>query len=97
MDLKEKSVPAQSNEIITDMYGNIYTTVKTTVGITNPFTVKVGHLHGPVLSPYLFALIFDAFTADIQEEDTWCMLFADDVVLVIESVEDEECQILFQK
>jgi hypothetical protein len=39
------------------------------------------------LSPYLFALVIDEVTRDIQGDITWCMLFADDVVLVDESQE----------
>ena len=37
------------------------------------------------MSSYLFALVLDEVTRDIQGEILWCMLFADDVVLVDES------------
>jgi hypothetical protein len=37
------------------------------------------------LSPYLFALVMDKVTRDIQWDIPWCLLFADDVVLVDES------------
>ncbi|GJM88521.1 hypothetical protein PR202_ga04593 [Eleusine coracana subsp. coracana] len=37
------------------------------------------------LSPYLFALVMDEVTREIQSDVPWCMLFADDVVLVDES------------
>ena len=37
------------------------------------------------MSPYLFVLVMDGVTRDIQGEIAWCMLFADDVVLVDES------------
>ena len=37
------------------------------------------------MSPYLFALVMDEVTRDIQRDIPWCMLFADDVVLVDES------------
>ena len=36
-------------------------------------------------SPYLFALVMDEVTRDIQGDIPWCMLFVDDVVLVDES------------
>jgi hypothetical protein len=37
------------------------------------------------LSSYLFALVMDEVTRDIQGGITWCMLFADDTILVDES------------
>jgi hypothetical protein len=37
------------------------------------------------LSPYLFALVMDEVTRDIQGDIPWCMLFTDDVILVNES------------
>lgn len=37
------------------------------------------------MSPYLFAVVMDEVTRDIQEDIPWCMLFACDVVLVDDS------------
>ena len=37
------------------------------------------------MSPYLFALVTDEVARDTQGDISWCMLFADDVVLVDES------------
>ncbi|KAJ4744373.1 Retrovirus-related Pol polyprotein from type-1 retrotransposable element R2 [Rhynchospora pubera] len=47
--------------------------------------MKAGLHQGSALSPYIFALVMDEITKDIQGEIPWCMLFADDVVLVDES------------
>jgi hypothetical protein len=47
--------------------------------------VETGLHQGSALNPYLFALVMDEVTRDIQGDIPWCMLFADDVVLVNES------------
>ena len=67
------------------MYNNVVTSVQTSDGDTDDFPIKIGLHQGSVLSPYLFALVMDEITRDIQWDISWCMLFADDVVLVDES------------
>ena len=52
--------------------------------VTDYFPIKIGLHQGSALSPYLFALVMDEVTRNIQGI-SWCMLFADDVVLVDES------------
>jgi hypothetical protein len=49
---------------------------------TNDFPINIALHQGSALSPYLFALVMDEVTRDIQGGIPWCMLFADDVVLV---------------
>jgi hypothetical protein len=58
-----------------------------TDGDTNVFPINIGLHQGLSLSHYLFALVIDEVTRDIQGNIPWCMLFADDVVLVDESQE----------
>jgi hypothetical protein len=71
--------------LIKDMYNNVVTSVRTSEGVTDDFPLKIGLHQGSALSPYLFALVMDEVTRDIQGDIPWCMLFADDVVLVDES------------
>ena len=59
--------------------------VLTSDGDTDDFPIRIGLHQGSALSPYLFALVMDKVTRDIQGDIPWCMLFADDVVLVDES------------
>jgi len=47
-----------------------------------------GH-EGLALSPYLFSLIIYEITKDIQSKVPWCMMFADDIVIVGEGPEGE--------
>ena len=64
-------------ETIQDMYNGAMTIVRTVVGKTNDFSITVSLYQGSALSPYLFALM--------QDEIPWCMLFADDIVQVVET------------
>jgi len=61
------------------------TFVRTCDGDTTDFSISIGLHQGSALNPYLFSLLMDEVTTDIQDDITWCMLFADDVVLVDES------------
>jgi hypothetical protein len=65
------------------MYDNVVTSVRTSDGDTIDFPINIGLRSA--LSPYLFALVMDEVTRDIQGGIPWCMLFADDAVLVDES------------
>ncbi|XP_017224906.1 uncharacterized protein LOC108201113 [Daucus carota subsp. sativus] len=67
------------------MYSAVGTCVRTPVGDTQYFPVEVGLHQGLVLSPLLFIMVLDVITHDIQALVPWCMLFADDIVLIAES------------
>ena len=83
--LDKHKVPTKYVELIKDMYNNVVTSVRTSDGGTDDFSIRIGLHKGSTLIPYLFALVMDEVTRDIQGDIPWCMLFADDVVLVDES------------
>ena len=67
------------------MYNNVVTSVRTNDGNTAYFLIKIGLHQGSALNPYLYALVMDEVTRNTQGDISWCMLFADNVVLVDES------------
>ena len=82
--LNKRNVLRYYIEIIKDLYEGAVTSVRTTCRETSEFPVTICLYQGLALSPHLFALIMDELTAHIQEEVPWCMLFADEIVLVDE-------------
>jgi hypothetical protein len=85
--LDKHKVPTKYVTLIKDMYDKVVTSVRTTDGDTNVFPINIGLHQVSALSPYLFALVIDEVTRDIQGNIPWCMFFANDVVLVDESRE----------
>jgi hypothetical protein len=83
--LRKHKVSTKYITIIKDIYDNVVTSVRTSDGDTNDFSINIGLHQGLTLSPYLFALVMDEVTRDVQGGIPWCMLFADDVVLMDES------------
>ena len=83
--LEKKGVTKGYIDVVKDMYDEAVTTIRSPAGETSEFPITVGLHQGSALSPYLFALIMDELTRHIQDEVPWCMLFADDIVLVDET------------
>jgi Reverse transcriptase (RNA-dependent DNA polymerase) len=79
------SIPTKYVTLIKDMYTNTVTCVRACDGESDTFPIKIGLHQGSALSTYIFTLVMDEITKDIQEDIPWCMLFADDVVLIDES------------
>ena len=66
------------------MYEGVVTNVRTYGGVTNEFSITTGVYQGSALSPFLFAIVMDEITKSILEKIPWCMLFADDIILIDE-------------
>ncbi|KAJ0617179.1 putative RNA-directed DNA polymerase [Helianthus annuus] len=83
--LEDRGVPSKYVDLIKDMYVETKTSVRAPVGDTDFFPVEVGLHQGSALSPFLFAIVLDELSKSIQESVPWCLLFADDIVLIEES------------
>ena len=81
----KKGVPIKYIDIIKDMYDGVVANVRTCGGITSDFSIIIGLHQGSALSPFLFVIVMDELTRAIQNEIPWCMLFANDIVLVDET------------
>ena len=60
--LREKMVPEKYVRLIKEMYRDVKTRVRSGVGTTEGFEVKVGLHQGSALSPFLFNIVFDVLT-----------------------------------
>ncbi|KAI0507444.1 hypothetical protein KFK09_013569 [Dendrobium nobile] len=77
-------------QVIRDMYIGAATCIQTQGGLTKYFPTSVGLHQGSALSPYYFDLVMDVLIRDLQEDVLWCMLFADNVLLVDKTKEGVE-------
>ncbi|GKA21145.1 retrovirus-related pol polyprotein LINE-1 [Tanacetum coccineum] len=68
-----------------DMYEGARTYVQMPTENSEYFPVDVGLHQGSAFSPYLFALILDELSRGIQESILWCLIFANDIVLVLDT------------
>ena len=72
------------------MYKNCQTAVNINGTTGDPFDIKVGVHQGSVLSPLLFIIVIEALSKDLRTGLPWEILYADDLVLIAESVKELE-------
>ena len=80
--------------VVKAMYENAKSTIGTIGTIGDPFPVKVGVHQGSVPSPLLFIIVLEALSREFRTGLPWELLYADDLVLMADSI--EELEILFE-
>lgn len=78
-------MPVVYTRVIKDMYDGAKTWVKTVGGDSEHFPMMMRLHQVSALSSFLFALAMDVLNRHIQEGVPWCILFADDIVLIDET------------
>ena len=72
--------------IVQSMYANARSRVRVNGTFSNEFEVKVGVHQGSVLSPLLFLIVLEALSKEFRTGCPWELLYADDLVLIAESM-----------
>ena len=70
------------------MYANAQSRVRVGEGFSKEFEVKVGVHQGSVLSPLLFIIVLEAFSREFRAGVPWEDLYADDLVIIADSLEE---------
>src|SRR5207244_4086203 len=86
--LREVEVEEWLIKVIQSLYEGATTSVKLRSGESQPFEVKVGVHQGSVLSPLLFIIVLEALSRRFREGLPYELLYADDLVLMANSMEE---------
>ena len=76
--------------VVMAMYKNARSAVNINGIIGEAFNVKVGVHQGSVLSPLLFIIVMEALSREFRKGLPWELLYADDLVLMAESLAEIE-------
>ena len=74
--------------LVQGMYSSARSRVRVGEGYSEEFEVKVGVHLGSVLSPLLFIIVLEAFSRKFRCGVPWKDLYADDFVIIAESLEE---------
>jgi Reverse transcriptase (RNA-dependent DNA polymerase) len=83
--LKRKLISTKYVIFIKYIYTNVVICVRAWDDESDAFSIKIWLHQESALSLYIFTLVMNEITDDIQGYIPWCMLFTDDVVLIDES------------
>ena len=74
--------------LVQGMYANARSRVRVGEGYSEEFEVKVGVHQGSVLSPLLFIIMLEALSREFRSGVPWEDLYADDLFIIAESLEE---------
>ena len=74
--------------VVQSMYANARSSVRVGDSYSEEFGVNVGVHQGSVLSPLLFLIVLEALSREFRTGCPWELLYADDLVIVAESLEE---------
>ena len=74
--------------LVQGVYSNARSRVRVGEGYSEEFYVKAGVHQGSVLSPLLFIIVLEALSREYGCGVPWEELFADDLVIIAESMEE---------
>ena len=74
--------------LVQGMYANVRSRVCVGEGFSKEFEVKVGVHQGSVLSPLLFIIVLEALSCEFLAGVPWEDLYADDFVIIADSLEE---------
>ena len=74
--------------LVQSMYKDVRSRVRVGDGYSEEFGVGVGVHQGSVLSPLLFIIVFEALSREFRTGCSWELLYADDLMISAESIEE---------
>ena len=86
--LRKKSLPEVLVKAVMSLYKGSKTKVRVGSGLSEKFGLRVGVHQGSVISPLVFAIVVDAVTEQARKGLLNESLYADDLVLMSENLED---------
>ena len=79
------------------MYENAKSCVRVNDQFSDEFSIKVGDHQGAVLSPQLFIIVREGLSREFRVGCPWKFLYADDLVLMVETLEDLKKKLIIWK
>ncbi len=74
--------------VVQSMYANARSRVMVNGQLSDEFEAKVGVHQGSVLNPLLFILVLEALSGEFHHGVSWELIYADDLVIIVNSLEE---------